>query len=215
MKSKRSLQFILVAVLLWLLAGCGEGWAGFDNITNLVDAQTVASDLQVAVTKPDGSPGDCYLQDDAARMLYSAGRALRKMRPELRLQALDCARSLKTQRRLYARAQRTGRTDYVANPDRSYGSLHTYGCAIDLTLVDKRGRALDLGRRAQTYDRRLQPRRESGALRSGLLTKEQLANRLLLREVMVRAGFLPIGNEWWHFDCATPAQAAKLYPQIH
>jgi D-alanyl-D-alanine dipeptidase len=37
---------------------------------------------------------------------------------------------------------------------------------------------------------------------------------LLLREVLVRAGFRPIAHEWWHFDCAPHAVAKKKYPIV-
>ena len=31
------------------------------------------------------------------------------------------------------------------------------------------------------------------------VTEEQYANRMLLREVMVKHGFRPLAEEWWHF----------------
>ena len=31
------------------------------------------------------------------------------------------------------------------------------------------------------------------------LTEEQLANRNILREAMIRHGFKPLDTEWWHF----------------
>ena len=31
------------------------------------------------------------------------------------------------------------------------------------------------------------------------ITEEQYANRMLLRSVMMRNGFLPFSCEWWHF----------------
>ena len=31
------------------------------------------------------------------------------------------------------------------------------------------------------------------------ITEEQYANRMLLRSVMMRNGFLPFPFEWWHF----------------
>jgi D-alanyl-D-alanine dipeptidase len=45
------------------------------------------------------------------------------------------------------------------------------------------------------------PALEEGFLRSGALSAAQLANRRLLREGMLRAGFVGINTEWWHFDC--------------
>ena len=34
------------------------------------------------------------------------------------------------------------------------------------------------------------------------ITEEQYANRMLLREVMLRHGFKPLVEEWWHFTLA-------------
>jgi D-alanyl-D-alanine dipeptidase len=31
---------------------------------------------------------------------------------------------------------------------------------------------------------------------------------------MLRAGFRPLAHEWWHFDCALPADARKKYKII-
>ena len=31
------------------------------------------------------------------------------------------------------------------------------------------------------------------------ITEEQFHNRMILRESMLRHGFKPIGEEWWHF----------------
>ena len=33
----------------------------------------------------------------------------------------------------------------------------------------------------------------------GDLTKQQLANRKILRDAMLRHGFKPLDTEWWHF----------------
>ena len=45
------------------------------------------------------------------------------------------------------------------------------------------------------------PALEEGFLARGDLTQQQVANRQLLRDAMVQAGFVGIKTEWWHFDC--------------
>ena len=54
-----------------------------------------------------------------------------------------------------------------------------------------------------------QPRYEREHLLAGKLTLLQWSNRLLLRYVMVQAGFIPLDIEWWHFDCMKPNDARK------
>jgi D-alanyl-D-alanine dipeptidase len=37
---------------------------------------------------------------------------------------------------------------------------------------------------------------------------------MLLRKVMMRAGFNPITSEWWHFNACTKVYAAKNFVLI-
>jgi len=72
-------------------------------------------------------------------------------------------------------------------------SGHSRGSTIDLTLVDKKtGVELDMGGVFDFFGAK------SYALYKDI-TEEQKANRMLLRETMIEAGFRPITSEWWHF----------------
>lgn len=35
------------------------------------------------------------------------------------------------------------------------------------------------------------------------ITKEQFENRMMLRSLMIKYGFMPIRTEWWHFTLKT------------
>ena len=65
-------------------------------------------------------------------------------------------------------------------------SSHSRGSAVDLTLLDM-GSPFDLFSEISHPD-------------STLVTEEQHQNRMLLQDVMVRNGFVPIDCEWWHFS---------------
>lgn len=80
--------------------------------------------------------------------------------------------------------------EFVANP--ATGSRHNRGCAIDLTL-HQGGVAVPM---PSPYDDFTEKAYRSYA--GG--TAEQNANRARLEEWMVAEGFLPLANEWWHFD---------------
>ena len=72
-------------------------------------------------------------------------------------------------------------------------SGHSRGSTVDLTLFDTRtGKEVDMGGTFDWFGK------ESHPSYSGI-TKEQFANRMLLREIMVSHGFKPIEEEWWHF----------------
>ena len=48
----------------------------------------------------------------------------------------------------------------------------------------------------------------------GKLSKNALASRLLLRQVMCKAGFTGITSELWHFNATTKLNAANKYTLI-
>ena len=75
-------------------------------------------------------------------------------------------------------------------------SSHSRGSAVDLTLLDmSTGRELDMGSPFDLFDPVSHPD-------SRAVTDEQYENRMLLRDLMTRSGFLPIDCEWWHFSLA-------------
>jgi D-alanyl-D-alanine dipeptidase len=188
----------------------------------LVDAATVVPELQVDLRYATaenflGRPiyGDlrtCYLQADAARMLARAQAALIAAHPGWRLRVLDCARPLWVQREMWKLVVGTPQQDYVADP--AQRSIHNFGCAVDLTLASTDGVPLDMGTAFDFFGNLAHPAREIDLLERGKLGAEQLANRLALREVMVRAGFRPLAHEWWHFDCASQRETRRRYREI-
>jgi D-alanyl-D-alanine dipeptidase len=186
---------------------------------DLVDAGKVVPGLQVELRYAQkhnflheavyGELAVCYLTKDAADMLARAATALAAGHEELRLHVWDCARPASIQRRMWAIVKGTPGQPYVADPAK--GSIHSFGCAVDITVATADGAPLDMGTPHDFFGRRAHPDAELELLASGELTPEQVANRLLLREVMLRAGFHPIGNEWWHFDCATQAETRRRF----
>ena len=56
--------------------------------------------------------------------------------------------------------------------------------------------------------------REDSLLAQGLISRQALAHRRLLRQVMQQAGFIPLKTEWWHFNKISRAQAKAHYKPI-
>jgi len=72
-------------------------------------------------------------------------------------------------------------------------SGHSRGSVADLTLVDmKTGRDIDMGYGFDWFGEESHPDYKG-------ITEEQFNNRMLLRKLMLKHGFLPIEEEWWHF----------------
>ena len=72
-------------------------------------------------------------------------------------------------------------------------SGHSRGSTVDLTLFDCMiGRDADMGGPFDYFGELSHPDYKG-------ITEEQYKNRMFLREVMMRHGFEPIAEEWWHF----------------
>ena len=72
-------------------------------------------------------------------------------------------------------------------------SGHSRGSTVDLTLIElDSGQELDMGTTWDFFDPRSWPSSEA-------VNKTQYENRMMLRQVMLKNGFLPYSEEWWHF----------------
>jgi zinc D-Ala-D-Ala dipeptidase len=146
------------------------------------------------------SPYDCaWLHVEAAAALERAVAWLAVHAPGLRPLVLDALRPQRVQQQLWDALEGTDLRLYLANPAR--GSIHSYGMALDITLLDADGRELDMGTGFDDMTELSHPALEEGFVLAGQLSEHQLANRRLLRAAMLQAGFFGINTEWWHFDC--------------
>jgi zinc D-Ala-D-Ala dipeptidase len=142
---------------------------------------------------------DCaWLHHIAAGGLESAVALLEREAPGHRLLVLDALRPHRVQILLWDHLEGTDLRQYVADP--AQGSIHSFGMALDATLVDAHGRELDMGSGYDEMNELSHPRLEAQHLEAGRLTPQQVRNRELLRGVMLRSGFQGIANEWWHFE---------------
>ncbi|MET0335515.1 MAG: M15 family metallopeptidase [Rhizobacter sp.] len=142
---------------------------------------------------------DCaWLHHLAADGLARAAAELQRLAPGHRLLVLDAVRPHRVQVELWEFLDGTGLRQYVADPAR--GSIHSFGMALDVTVIDAEGNELDMGSGFDEMDELSHPKLEAEHLKSGALTATHIAHRELLRGVMAHGGFNGIDNEWWHFD---------------
>ncbi|MDN4055363.1 M15 family metallopeptidase [Massilia sp. YIM B02763] len=146
------------------------------------------------------SPYDCaWLHVDAAAALERVVAWLKERRPDVVPLVLDAVRPQRVQQELWDALAGTDLRMYLADPQR--GSIHSFGMALDITLLDAAGSELDMGTGFDDMTDLSHPALEEGFLIAGRLSEEQVANRRLLRAAMLQAGFHGINSEWWHFDC--------------
>ena len=159
------------------------------------------------------SPLDCaWLHRHAAEGLQKTRQWLALSRPDVGLLVLDALRPQRVQEQLWAALQGTDLLGYLANPVR--GSIHSFGMAVDITLVDRNGNELDMGTLFDDLSERSHPALEDTMLARGELSAEQIANRRLLRDAMIHGGFIGISSEWWHFDCGDRNVVRAEYTRV-
>ncbi|MCP9770110.1 peptidase M15 [Lacihabitans sp. LS3-19] len=158
-----------------------------------------------------------FLQKKPAEELAKANDYLKTINPALRLLIYDATRPHSIQVILWEKLDSIPpkrRKDFVADP--SEGSIHNYGCAVDLTLFDvNKQEPLDMGTKYDFFGDLAYPRLENKMQKLGKLSEQQISNRVLLRNVMKKYSFESINSEWWHFNFYSRAKAKELYKIVN
>jgi zinc D-Ala-D-Ala dipeptidase len=128
----------------------------------------------------------CYLNDEAAPLLARAVALARAL--GLQLKIFDAMRPSEAQWRLWNACPDP---NFLADPRR--GSPHSRGAAIDLTLIDGKGAALDMGTPFDAFT----PLSHHGSLEVSAAAQQ---NRFTLLGLMTAAGWDFYRNEWWHYQ---------------
>lgn len=156
-----------------------------------------------------GSFTRAFLHQIAFDKLVKAAEAIQRIHPDYRLLIYDALRPRSAQRVLWKYVVGTPEQKYVADPDK--GSIHNFGFAVDLTVIDGDGKPLDMGAGFDDFREISQPDQEQKYIKSGDLTEEHMKNRKLLRNAMVSAGYRTISHEWWHFEALPREEVRKTY----
>lgn len=152
------------------------------------------------------------MRKEVAIKLSNAQRILKSNHPKYSLLILDAARPRSVSKEMYEKMKGTKFEKYVANPKK--GSMHNYGIAVDITIVDEDSKEIDMGF-SPFRKSKLELYWQFAKLKIGFkLNKEQAENRKLLADTMKKAGFFPLSYEWWHFNGMPKDQARKKYKII-
>lgn len=184
----------------------------------LVDIQALDSTIQVKLMyATDDNFMHRVMYEDIHRAFFlpalaekivKAQAQLKQLHPNYSLIIYDAARPVSVQKEMYKMAETMGKTDYVANPDKGNG-LHNYGAAVDISIVDASGKPLSMGTPFDWFGHEAHITDETQLLTDGLITQQEMDNRLLLRKLMTDNGLLTIPQEWWHFELMHAAKAKQ------
>lgn len=195
-----------------------EAVAGHAEFRRLSSIAGIAVDLRYAssgnfVGRDLYTPLDCaWLHRDAAAAVEAVVAWLAARGMGHTLLVLDALRPQRVQEQLWQVLQGTPLQAYIAEP--GHGSIHSFGMAVDATLLDAQGRELDMGTGFDDLSECSHPDMEAELLDRGMLNPQQLANRRLLRAAMSHAGWVGIHSEWWHFDCGDRVQVRQCYTRV-
>lgn len=138
--------------------------------------------------------GECYLRKEVADAIARVHRRI-KAQGYGGLKMYDCYRPHSAQWKLW---KKVPNTQYVADPRK--GSMHNRGSAVDLTVVDKNGKELDMGTGFDVFDKKAYIDYTGHPANIN-------NNRKLLQTAMIAEGFRTTRTEWWHFS-----YTLKSYP---
>lgn len=141
----------------------------------------------------------CLVRLQVARYLHFAQDALRARGYGLKI--WDAYRPPTAHRAIWQSFSRRG---FVADATDGRGSLHSWGLAVDVTLVDRDGHELTM---PSAFD-------DFTSAASGIYRGKDEAVHARLRTLqaaMKASGFIALSTEWWHFA----ARNWKSYEPLH
>jgi D-alanyl-D-alanine dipeptidase len=197
---KRTFAAAAVCLILIAYASAQQGPPKEENkreadLVELITLDnTIKLDIRYAtannfVGRPVYSEARAFLQRPAAEALIRVNKQLKKK--DLGLVIFDGYRPWNITK-LFWDVVPEDKRKFVADPAK--GSKHNRGCAVDLSIYDRKtGSLIPMPSGYDEFSERASPDYKGG-------TNEERANREMLRKLMEAEGFTVNPNEWWHFD---------------
>lgn len=158
-----------------------------------------------------GELKNAFVQYECFQKLRDSYNILQKQKPGFTFIVYDAVRSIQSQQLMWdsIKVEPAKKHWYVANPAR--GSIHNYGMALDISIVDNDGNVLDMGTPFDYFGELAYPAKTDYFYSIGKLSKEQYENRKLLMSVMQQANFYVSTTEWWHYNASSLDYAKSTF----
>lgn len=128
----------------------------------------------------------CLLRAKTLKALIAANADF--MKKGFKIKIFDCYRPLDIQKKMW---KIVPNPSYVADPKK--GSIHNRGGAVDISLVDKKGKELDMGTDFDFFGKEAAHSYQN-------TSKKVKKNRFFLKTIMLKNGFVEFESEWWHYN---------------
>lgn len=166
-----------------------------EDIDVLIDLRYATSDNFTG--KPVYKNARCFLHEEAYKKLLTAIEYANKL--GYRFKIFDAFRPAEAQYKLW---EHTPDENFLSHPEK--GSPHSRGVAIDLTLIDKNNKELEMGTGFDAFT----PLSFHTEVKN--ISEEALRNRAVLLGIMSASGWDFYKNEWWHYQLFN----SREYPVI-
>ena len=164
-----------------------------------------ANNLAGRALYPPGTPA--LVRPEVASRLVTAQAFLRRYQYQLKIWDAYRPKFVQTQLR-----QAAHNNDYVADPRAGAGSLHSWGVAVDATLIDAWNRPVLMPTDFDNFT--------PAAMWHYQGAEQTIRSHVHLLQIAMRdAGFYGLRTEWWHFTIADwqkylPPDEAKRAVQV-
>jgi D-alanyl-D-alanine dipeptidase len=132
---------------------------------------------------------ECFLRLKTVKALIAANKKF--MNKGYRIKLYDCYRPLSIQKKMW---EIVSNPEYVADPKK--GSIHNRGGAVDISIVDAKGKEVDKGTPFDFFG-------IQASHNYTKLSKKIISNRKFLKKIMTENGFNSFDSEWWHYNLKT------------
>lgn len=191
------MSYRILIFLLATISVLSTARAGNLELVNIAQVDpTIVIDLRYATEHnvtghtlyPPGTRA--LILPNVAQQLAGAQAYLKQYR--YRLKIWDAYRPKAAQELLWKYA---GRDQFVANPERGFGSMHSYGVSVDATMVDDWSQDAVMPTKFDEFT----PQAMMGYIGRDPLVRQHLN---LLQKAMGNNNFYGLRVEWWHFTTA-------------
>lgn len=183
------------------VADCGEPFVLLDSSMIINGYLSAMNDMKVYFK------GQIPVRRRVFEKLKKAQASLQQKEPSLSLCVTYGYRSWEIQtKKFLEQLAIISKNKFFADPINLYEEVHRFiavpavaghptGGAVDVTIIgNQSGKPLDFG--SSQYDFST----KECYVYAPSITPDARNNRLLLRDVMIQAGFAPYDGEWWHFS---------------
>ena len=134
----------------------------------------------------------CFLRLKTVNALIKANKEFLKKGYKIKI--FDCYRPLDIQKKMW---EMVPNPSYVADPNK--GSIHNRGGAVDISLIDFKGKELNMGTAFDYFGIEASHNYYN-------VSKEVKKNRAMLKKIMLKNGFNAFETEWWHYNLQSALQ---------